>query len=118
MEQELIKTLKQIKEVKPDEGFIERSRNLILTATKPARPGFNLFDNLKLAAVLTMASVLLFVAITGLPYLKGAGPGPVAKEGVPQSGDFYIQLGEVKYDLNQDKELGAEIEKILKEKHL
>lgn len=121
MEEKLIKILKSLKAINPDEGFVQRSRNLILTSPQREKPRFrlNFIENLKLAAALALASALLFVVITGLPYLSNLGPARLAdKHKQNQPTDFYIQLGEVKYDLNSDKELGAEIEKLLKDRHL
>lgn len=121
MEEALIKLLKSLKAIKPDEGFVECSRNLILASSRREKPRFrlNFVENLKLVAALALASILLFAVITGLPYLSNLGPARLAeKQKATQPADFYIQLGEVKYDLNSDKELGAEIEKLLKNRHL
>lgn len=120
MDDQILKTLKEFKNTRPDDGFVRHSRNMILNASRnhgAFRP--SLFENLKLIGALALGSALMFAIITGLPYLGGIGSGGLAKQDAKlQSSDFYIQLGEVTYDLNEDKELGVEIEKLIKDKHL
>lgn len=117
MEDQLIKSLKTLKTLKPEEGFVKKSRHIVLSAPQKQWTLGTVLESFKLATALTLASALLFLAFGGISFLNGAknAAGLLAdqKEAIPHPKDFYIQLGEVRYDLNSDKELGAKIEKLL-----
>ena len=122
MEEGLIKILKELKAIKPDEGFVKRSRQMILSAPQRKQNllgiRINIFESFKLGAALTLASALLFIVFAGVSYLNNSGPALLADQHkAGNQSDFYIQLGEARYDLNKDKELGAKIEKLLEELH-
>ncbi len=116
MEDQLNKILKAFKSIKPEEGFLQRSRQMIMASEqKPMRFGLSLFENLKLGAALALATLLLFVALGGLAYLGGSSGAAlmVNKEG-SVNGDFEIQIGQAEYNLGEDIEVSANVEEILK----
>ena len=127
MEEGLIKILKQLKAIKPDEGFVKRSRQMILSSPQ-IRRGFlglkiGIFDSLRLATAVTLASALLFVALGGLSLLNVKNLSPIILTSLNDEDlkaeeeklDFQIQLGEVTYNLGKDKEIGAKIDELLKD---
>ncbi len=127
MEEGLIKILKQLKAIMPDEGFVKRSRQIIL-ASPQIRRGFmglkiGIFESIKLASALTLASALLFVALGGLSFFNVKNLSPMILSSLndenlkaeEQKLDFQIQLGEVTYNLGEDKEIGARIDELLKD---
>ena len=123
MEEPIIKSLKSFKSLKPDDGFVRRSRDLILASEQNQAPGFNIFESFKLAGALVLASVLLFVALSGLSEfnLQNLSPAMLSSlngEGIKAQespADFHIQIGQVQYDLGDEKEIGAKIDKLLKD---
>jgi hypothetical protein len=117
MEEPIIKSLKSFQSVKPDEGFVRRSRDIILASEQNSARGFNIFESLKLAAALTMASALLFIAVGGASYfnLGTISPGTLSSlQAERQDVDFHIQLGQAEYDLEDEKTIGARIDEFLK----
>ncbi len=126
MEDQLIKFLKSFKSIVPDEGFVSRSRKLVLASEQHSRGWFifrgGIMESLKLGAALTLASALLFIVLGGVSYFNVRNLSPVMLSSVNQSNiqteadnlDFHIQLGEIKYDVNADKEVGAKIDELLK----
>ncbi|TSC89558.1 MAG: hypothetical protein G01um10143_48 [Parcubacteria group bacterium Gr01-1014_3] len=125
MEEKILQLLKSLKILQPEKGFLERSKNLIISAPQKQFPGLvrGVLDSLKLSMALSLASLLLFVVIGGFSYLnlQKVSPGAVslineAKLRSEASNlDFQIQLGEVKYYLESDEAIGAEIDKLLDE---
>ncbi len=125
MEEKILQLLKSLKILQPDKGFLDRSKNLIMSAPQKQFPGLvrGVLDSLKLSMALSLASLLLFVVIGGFSYLnlQKVSPGAVslineAKLRSEASNlDFQIQLGEVKYYLESDEAIGAEIDKLLDE---
>lgn len=124
MEEQLIKILKALKLIKPEEGFVQRSRGIILSSPqKQGLFGFrsNIFESFKLAAAITLASALLFVFLGGLSYFNVKNLSPVLLTSLndenlkaeEQKLDFQIQLGQVTYDLGSEKEIGAKIDELL-----
>ena len=104
--------LKSLKSIKPDEGFISRSRQMIFASAQKPRFGLSVLESFKLAAALALASVLLFVALGGLSYVQGNAPALMTHEnGNP---DFQIQLGQLEYNLGNDVEVGVKVEELLK----
>lgn len=124
MEDRIIKILQSLKLIKPDEGFVSRSRNTVLNSPQNTRwvPNLNFLETLKFSAALTLASALLFVFLGGLAYFNVKNASPMLLSGVNDSDlkveeanvDFQIQLGEVTYHLDSEKELGAQIEELIK----
>ncbi len=125
MEQKLLEILKALKILQPDKGFLERSKNLILSVPQKQFPGLvrGILDSLKLSAALTLASLLLFVVIGGFSYLNLQKISPAAVSLINEAKlkseasnlDFQIRLGEVSYYLESDQTIGAEIDKLLDE---
>lgn len=125
MEEQLIKILKALKLIKPEEGFVQRSRGIILSSPQLRRSLFgfrsNIFESFKLAAAITLASALLFVFLGGLSYFNVKNLSPVLLTSLndenlkaeEQKLDFQIQLGQVTYDLGSEKEIGAKIDELL-----
>lgn len=126
MEEQLIKILKELKGIKPEEGFVKRSRQLVLASPIKAR-GFlglkmNFLESFKLAAALTLASALLFVLLGGFSYLNLKNLSPMGLTSLNAENlkaeaeklDFQIQLGEAVYNINSDKEVGLKIDELLK----
>ncbi len=126
MEDRLIKILQSLKSEKPDEGFIARSRNSILNSPQNIRNrwmrSFSFLETLKFSAALTLASALVFVFLGGLAYFNAKNASSMLLSGVNDndlkiegdSVDFQIQLGEVTYHLDSEKELGAQIQELIK----
>lgn len=104
--------------MKPDDGFVRRSRDLILASEQNQTPGFSFFEAFKLAGALTLASVLLFVALGGFTgfNLQSLSPGMLSSldKAQEQPAGFHIQIGQVQYDLGDDKEVGAKIDELIK----
>lgn len=129
MEEGLNKILKELKAIKPDEGFVQRSRHLILSSPQEKRGLFNfklnLFEGVKLATAITLASAMLFVFFGGLSYFNVKNLSPVTLSSLNADNlkaeaeklDFQIQLGQANYNLGSesDKEIGAKIDEILKD---
>lgn len=127
MEEGLMKILKELKAIRPEEGFVRRSRQIIL-ASSQARRGFlglkiSIFESFRLAAAVTLASALLFVVFGGLSLFNVKNLSPMILSSLnneslkaeEQKLDFQIQLGEVTYKLGEDKETAAKIDEILKD---
>ncbi len=125
MEERLIKVLKSLKLVSPDDGFIHRSRQILFASEQkpaPARFVFSFSESFRLAAALAMASILLFIALGGLSYLHlgNLSPSLLTKAGGEnlksemENLNFQIQLGQAKYDLGNEKSVGLDIDELLK----
>ncbi len=117
MEDQVIKTLKSLKSLKPEDGFISRSRRMILASEQnPARFGFSLFENMKLAAALVLASALLFIALGGLSFHLASSPELFTDSQHPKAGNvnFQIQIGEAKYNLGNATDVGLNVNEVLK----
>lgn len=113
MEEGLIKILKSLKLIKPDEGFVSHSRQSIIGLDgRPIRVG--ILESLKLAAALTLASVLVLVFASGI-----SAPSVLTNlnqknlETEIKNLDFQIKLGEVSYYIETEKELSVQIDKII-----
>lgn len=123
MEERIIKILKLFKSMKPEDGFVNRSRGDVLSAPQSAtRPiGHGIWESLKFGAALALASFLLFVFLGGVASfnIKNLSPvmlGSVNNEAIHEEAanlDFQIQLGEAEYHLDSEKEIGAQIDKII-----
>ena len=121
MEERLIKVLKMLKMIKPDEGFIDRSRQLILNnepepKVVPAFSGFRVPEGFKLMAALAMAAILLFVALGGLSFMNlgSSAPSLLTNQAGSGNSNFEIQLGQAKYDLGDEKSVGLNLEELIK----
>lgn len=125
MEEQLIKILKSLKLIKPDEGFVKHSRPAIVSAPQLRKNLFgisNIFEGFRLAAAITLGSALLFVFLGGISYLNIQNFTPALLSGLNDDNlkaeenklDLQIQLGELTYDLSQEKEIGAQIDELLK----
>lgn len=123
MEERIIKILKLFKSIKPEEGFVNRSRGSVLSAPQSSvRPiGHGIWESLKFGAALALASFLLFVFLGGVSSfnIKNYSPvmlGSVNDEAIHEEAaslDFQIQLGEASYHLDSEKEIGAKIDEII-----
>jgi hypothetical protein len=123
MEERLIKILKELKNIIPDNGFISRSRNLILSSPQIKRGlRASFFESFKLATALSLASVLLFILVGGLSLLNVKNLSPVVLTSLNDESlkaeeeklDFQIQLGQISYPTAEDKEIGAKVDELLK----
>lgn len=126
MEEQLVKILKQLKLIRPDEGFVKHSRQNILSSPQLRKGIFgfrsNIFESFKLATAIALASALLFVFLGGLSYFNVKNLTPVLLTSLNDENlkaeeaklDLQIQLGEVTYDLGSEKEIGAKIDELLK----
>lgn len=126
MEDQIIKILKSFKSIGPDEGFVKRSRQLILAASQIKRTFFfnsraSFFETFKLATGVVLAGVLLFVFLGGLSVFsaKVTGFAPMIvtdlndeKLQSPDS-NFHIELSRITYDLDPEKDIGAKIDEAL-----
>ncbi len=114
MEDRVISILKSLKSIKPDEGFISRSRQMIFSSAQQPRRGLSVLESFKLAAALALASILLFVALGGLSYIQKSSSTLLTNAKTQANPDFEIQIGQAKYDLGNQTEVGVNIEEILK----
>lgn len=112
-DEELIKNLKAFSQIKPDSGFVERSRVLILAIPKK-RVGF------RFGPVLAFASLVLFLILGGLSYLNSnktsltsLDADNLLKEAADL--DISINLKEAKYFDESAKEVAAVLERVSKE---
>ncbi|MEK7641126.1 MAG: hypothetical protein AAB389_03985 [Patescibacteria group bacterium] len=125
MEDQLIKILKSLKSIVPDQEFISKSRNLILSAPQHTRGWFifhgGVLQSIKMGAALTLASGLLFIVLGGISFFNVRNLSPVMLSSINSSNieaeadsvDFHIQLGQAKYDVDSEKEIGAKIDELL-----
>ncbi|MDO8467291.1 MAG: hypothetical protein Q7S83_04100 [bacterium] len=126
MEDQLIKILKSLKSITPDEGFISRSKNLVTAASQHSAGWFifrgSVLQSIKMGAALTLASGLLFIVLGGISFFNIRNLSPVMLSSVNKENieaeaenlDFQIQLGQVKYDVDSEKAIGAQIDAVLK----
>ncbi|MEK7192296.1 MAG: hypothetical protein AAB646_02165 [Patescibacteria group bacterium] len=127
MEEQLSKILKKIKSIAPEEGFLKRSKDLILSA-RQNKFGFDdlrtsLLESFKWGAALTLASLLLFVLVGGLTYsnLEGVSPAILSNlndiklRNEVNNLDFQIRLDEISYSSQNDKAIGQKIDELLDE---
>lgn len=99
MENQLFKNLKSLKKLAPDQEFLNRSRRTILAIEKPASSSrfyaFQLKHRLRESLIFTvalgLASLMLYVATTGL---NNTGQPALTQESKP---DLNIQLIKAKY---------------------
>lgn len=125
MEDQLMKILKSFKSIIPEQGYVERSKKVIISHQQnAARPAFgwsNVLESFKLGAALTLASGLLFIVLGGLSMFNIRNMAPVLLTSVNDENisveasnlDFQIQLGEAAYHFDSDKEVGAKIDELL-----
>jgi|SRR3989344_5829149 len=126
MENRIIQKLKELKSIRPEEGFIRRSRDLILSVPQKYGFRFNFFENLKLASAITLASALIFIFLGGLSLLNVKNLSPVLLTGANEDNlkaeveslNIQIQLGEVAYDLGDEKEIGAKLDDLINDTSL
>ncbi|MFH1759351.1 MAG: hypothetical protein ABH822_02210 [Patescibacteria group bacterium] len=83
--------LKQLKHLKPDQEFLQYSRQEILNTSKPPRSIFLLKNSLNFAVAVGLAALLMFVVTDGLN--KSAQPSSL----VENKPDFSIKLEEARY---------------------
>ncbi len=127
MEDQLIKFLKSLRSIVPDEGFVSRSRNLVTSAPQHSAGWFvfrgSVLQSIKLGAALTLASGLLFIVLGGVSFFNIRNLSPVMLSSINQKNiqaeadnvGFQIQVGQAKYDINSDKEVGVKIDELLKD---
>ena len=127
MEDQLIKILKSLKSITPDTEFLSRSRNLILSTPQKQASGWfifrgNLMQSIKLGAAMTLASALLFIILGGVSFFNVRNLSPVMLSSINEENiaaeadklDFNIQLGQLEYDVEDEKEIGAKLDDLLK----
>lgn len=126
MEDQLVKILKSLKSITPDEGFLSRSKNLITAAPQYSAGWFvfrgSVLQSIKMGAALTLASGLLFIVLGGISFFNIRNLSPVMLSSVNKENieaeaddlDFHIQLGQAKYDVDSEKAIGAQIDEVLK----
>lgn len=124
-EDKLAKTLQTLKSVHPEEGFIKRSRDLILMA-KQSKFGIadlklSIIESFKWGMALSLASILLFVVAGGLASLQNISPAllsnlnDVKLRTEASNLDFQIRLKEISYSLESDQAISAKIDELLDE---
>lgn len=119
MEDKINKIFKSLRSIQPDSEYRARSRAQILAVPKISKPWHSfiseILETVKFSAALTLAGVLLLVAIGGLSYFKITNVSPLALTGFDdqdlwretQGLDFSIKLGEIKYFDDVAKELAS-----------
>ena len=123
-EEQIIKTLKAFSNIKPKEGFISRSRPLILAVSqKPRISGFRwLFGGLKAAPALMAVAIFMFLVLGAFTYYNRARENSLvdldSEALLAEAGDlnFDIHLKEAKYFDESIKEVAAVLEKVGREK--
>ncbi len=127
MEDQLLKILKSLKSISPDTEFLSRSRNLILSTSQKQTGGWFIFrgsvmQSIKLGAAMTLASALLFIILGGVSFFNVRNLSPVMLSSINEENiaaeadklDFNIQLGQLEYDVTDEKEIGAKLDDLLK----
>lgn len=127
MEDQLLKILKSLKSITPDLEFLSRSRNLIVSTPQKQTSGWfifrgNLMQSIKLGAAMTLASALLFIILGGVSFFNVRNLSPVMLSSINEENiaaeadklDFNIQLGQLEYDVEDEKEIGAKLDDLLK----
>ncbi len=123
MEEQIIKILKSFKSISPDEGFVKRSRHLILSSPQKIRSTFffgskaSFLESFKLVTTVALASALMFIVLGGLSVFNAQMTKfqPMVSDlddnslQLPNS-DFRIELSQIKYDLDPEKEIGANVD--------
>jgi len=132
MEEQLFKTLKAFRNIKPDQSYAEKSRRMILSVPRTAHPIANIFqrlaDTVKYSVALGMAMVMVFLMIGGFSYFKVTNLSPLVLTSFDESNglqqeaqglDFRIQLGQAKYFdeatqqvADSEREINALLDKI------
>lgn len=121
-ENRIIQTLKEFKKSNPDSGFINHSRRTILVTSQKSTGTSSFFQNFKLFSVVALAGMLLFFILGGVSYFSSPTFGPAILIRIDEDKvkaqaeklDLQIQLGEVTYRVESEKEIGAKIDEILK----
>lgn len=126
MEDQIIKILKSFKSIGPDEGFVKRSRQLILSAPQKIKNTFffsskaSFLESFKLATTVALAGALLFIILGGVSVFnaKITNFQPMftdldSKNLKSAESGFDIKLGQITYDLDSEKDIGAKIDEAL-----
>lgn len=127
MEEQILKFLKSLKSITPDSEFISRSRNLILSSPQKETTGWFAFrgrvlQSIKLGAAMTLASALLFIILGGVSFFNVRNLSPMMLSSINEENiaaeaeglDFNIQLGQLEYKVEDEKEIGAKLDELLK----
>lgn len=102
---DVIKILKNLKNIEPGKEFTETSRSLILNVTPKPKSGFLniLVKNLELGVSLALAGLLIFLIVGGFSAWRIFSPmqisniDPVALRAEAQAIDIQIQLANLNY---------------------
>lgn len=104
---DLIKNLKQLKNIEADRAFTERSRNLILGPERGAAVGFwnIVLKNVEVGASLALAGLLIFMILGGFSALKFLSPlrqltaiDPISLRAEADAINIQIQLTGLDYE--------------------
>ena len=79
-------------------------------------------QSIKLGAAMTLASALLFIILGGVSFFNVRNLSPVMLSSINEENiaaeadklDFNIQLGQLEYDVTDEKEIGAKLDDLLK----
>lgn len=74
MEEKIIQLFKNLKTIRPSEHFVQRSKHIILSSQQNKNTAktiwYKIFESLKVSSGLALASLLLFVLVSGVAYNK------------------------------------------------
>jgi hypothetical protein len=115
-EERLIKILKAFSQIKPDDGFIERSQVLILSASRRTTKRVGL----QFGPVLAFVSLVLLLIFGGLSYLNAPKTSLTSLDAdnllnEAANLDISIHFKEAKYFDESVKEVAAILERVSKE---
>lgn len=124
MEDKIIKTLKALRSIEPDQDFKHRSRSVILSTPRTSHhfPGLRIrfWEGMKFAGALSLASLLIFLIFGGLSYFSVQNLAPAILTGIDENNllseasavEFQIRLNEIKYYEESVKQVTALLEKL------
>lgn len=125
MEDNLIKILREFSNIQPDAGFIKRGRLALSVLppqkiANPVRRGvMEALESFKFAAAITFASLMLFLIMGGVSYVKFKNSpgilGSMQEQDLKDEAEFSIQLGEAKYFEQSAEQVAAALNKISEE---
>lgn len=127
MEEKIIQLFKNLKTLQPNEHYVQRSKHIILSSPQNQNSyrtiWSKVFESLKVSSSLALASLLLFVLVSGIAYnkitssrllLTSFNQSKLVAEADTLNLD--IHLKEAKYFDDTNKEIESALKKISEQK--
>ena len=123
MEDQIKHILSPLKALTPDEAFLARSRQFILTLPQDFAPETSrnrFFEGVRFGVALTFAALLFIVALGGVSYLGTSSPSvanslnttTLSTEAQDASTDFLVQIKEANYFSDSASRVASALEEI------